>query len=123
FKVKVNQVLQATPVTEKADFVGSNYITQTNPVDYVIQPNQTPEVTINEAGPIHLAVGEDYEIKGTWKDVDDATNTLKYNLNGQLLNQETLDNGGSTEPVEWSYLISKDVLKLGENNFQVISSD
>ncbi len=56
FKVKVNQVKVNTPVTETVKFEGSNYITNTNPVDYVIQANNVPEVTITEAGTIHLAL-------------------------------------------------------------------
>jgi len=123
FKVKVNQVKVNTPVTETVKFEGSNYITNTHPVDYVIQANNVPEVTINEKGPIHLAIGEDYQAKGTWKDSDDSTNTLYYDLNGELLKSEVLDNGGSTEPVDWSYLITSDQLKLGENNLQVTAKD
>ncbi|WP_249596895.1 hypothetical protein, partial [Peribacillus frigoritolerans] len=68
--------------------------------------HHVPAVTITVSGPIHLAVGEDYHAKGTWKDSDDSTNTLYYDLNGELLKSEVLDNGGSTEPVDWSYLIT-----------------
>jgi hypothetical protein len=123
FKVKVNTVLEETPVSEKTDFRGSNHITQTYPVNYVIQPNQTPEATINQTGPIHLAVGEAYEAKGTWKDIDHSQNTLYYGLDGRLMESEVLDNGGSKDPVEWSYLISSDQFKLGENELQVIARD
>ncbi|MFJ7937927.1 L-type lectin-domain containing protein [Peribacillus sp. NPDC096622] len=123
FKAKVNQVKVNTQVTESVKFEGSNYITNTKPVDYVIQANNAPEVTINEEGPIHLAVGEDYQVKGTWMDSDDYTNTLSYDLDGELLKSEVLDNGGSTEPVDWSYPITSDQLKLGENNFHVIARD
>ncbi|MNO64394.1 Legume lectin domain protein [compost metagenome] len=123
FKVVVNQVSQTIPVTEKTDFRGRNYIAQTPPVNYVIQPNQPPEATINQAGPIHLAVGEAYEVKGTWKDIDHSQNTLYYGLDWRLMKSEVLDNGGSKDPVEWSYLISSDEFKLGENEFQVIARD
>ncbi|MGG6361002.1 L-type lectin-domain containing protein [Peribacillus frigoritolerans] len=123
YKVKVNEVTVDTPISEIVNFVGSNYITNTHPVIYVIQANNVPEVTITEKGPIHLAVGEDYQAKGTWKDSDDSTNTLYYDLNGELLKSEVLDNGGSTEPVDWSYLITSDQLKLGENNLQVTAKD
>ncbi|WP_249599412.1 hypothetical protein, partial [Peribacillus frigoritolerans] len=57
------------------------------------------------------------------QDSDDSTNTLYYDLNGELLKSEVLDNGGSTEPVDWSYLITSDQLKLGENNLQVTAKD
>ncbi|MGM0838267.1 MAG: L-type lectin-domain containing protein [Bacillota bacterium] len=123
FKVKVNQVMVNQQVTETVKFEGSNYITNTSPVDYKIQANNVPEVTINEEGPIHLAVGEDYLAKGTWKDSDDSTNTLYYGLDGELLKSEVLNNGGSTEPVDWSFLITSDQLKLGENNLQVVARD
>jgi len=123
FKAKANKLPTAASVSEKADFVGSNHIASTAPADYVIQPNQVPEVIIKEAGPIHIAAGKDYEVKGTWKDTDDSTNTLYFSLDGTLLKSEVLDNGGSPEPVEWSYLVSKDQLKLGENHFQVKATD
>ncbi|ARF68763.1 hypothetical protein B7C51_14615 [Paenibacillus larvae subsp. pulvifaciens] len=65
FKAKANKLPTAASVTEKADFVGNNHIASTAPADYVIQPNQVPEVIIKEAGPIQA--GEDYEVKGTGK--------------------------------------------------------
>lgn len=123
FKVKVNQVTVNTPVSETVTFEGSNYIKNTNPVEYVIQANNAPEITINEEGPIHLAVGEDYLVKGTWRDSDDSTNTLYYGLDGELLKSEVVDNGGSGEPVDWSFLITSDQLKLGENNLEVVARD
>jgi hypothetical protein len=123
FKVKVNSVPGDQTVTEKVKFEGSNYITNTSPIIYIIKHNQKPEVTINEAGPIHLLVGEDYQVEGTWQDIDDPTNTLYYSLNGNLLKSEVLDNGGSNDPVAWSYLLTSDQFQLGENHFQVVSRD
>ncbi|MFW5438188.1 lectin-like domain-containing protein [Paenibacillus apiarius] len=123
FKVTVKDVSQPTPVTEKAVVRGSNYILQASPVDYVIQSNQVPEVTINEAGPVHIAVGEDYEATGTWKDIDNSTDTLYYSIGGKLLASEVLDNGGAAEPMAWSYLIASDQLTVGEHQFQVIARD
>ncbi|WP_054025665.1 L-type lectin-domain containing protein [Bacillus sp. FJAT-28004] len=123
FKVAVNQVSQTTPVAEKTDFRGSNHVTQTSPVNYFIDINQAPKVAIDEAGTIHIKVGQDYEVTGTWQDPDNSTNTLYYALNNNLLNTEELDNGGSTDPVPWNYLVSSSLLQKGENIFQVASRD
>jgi hypothetical protein len=123
FKVKVNSIPGDQTVTENVKFEGSNYITNTTPIQYIIKHNQKPEVTIDETGPIHLLVGEDYQVGGTWKDIDDPTNTLYYSLNGNLLKSEVLDNGGSIDPVGWSYLLTSEQFQLGENHFQVVARD
>ncbi|MBN3526619.1 L-type lectin-domain containing protein [Paenibacillus apiarius] len=123
FKVTVNDVAQQTRVTEKAVVTGINHILQTSPLDFLIQSNQVPEVTINEAGPVHIAVGEDYEATGTWKDMDNSTSMLYYSIDGKLLASEVLDNGGAAEPMAWSYRIASAQLTVGEHQFQVIARD
>lgn len=57
--------------------------------------NFVPELTIDVAGPIYLSVGEEYLVKGTWKDLDHPTNTITSELNGIMLGTEVLDNGGN----------------------------
>ncbi|WOD64882.1 leucine-rich repeat domain-containing protein (plasmid) [Niallia taxi] len=85
--------------------------------------NFVPELTIDVAGPIYLSVGEEYLVKGTWKDLDHPTNTITSELNGIMLGTEVLDNGGELESLEWSYPIHADELNLGENNLVMTLAD
>ncbi|MES9684590.1 L-type lectin-domain containing protein [Gottfriedia acidiceleris] len=123
FKVKVNSVTEDTLVSEESTFEGDNYIAHTELSQFIIKKNQAPIVKMNDTEPIHLRIGEDYEVKGTWSDEDSKTNSLYFVINGNLMNVESVDNGGSSTSQEWSYLVSADNLKLGENTFQVYAKD
>lgn len=123
FKVLVNKVNLTTPVTQDAYFYGNNANYYTLPINFDIIANQTPETTISQLSPIHLLVGEELLINGTWYDPDDTTNTLMYELNGSILHSEKLNNPKLNETAPWSYLITSDKLKLGENNFKVTAVD
>ncbi|WP_088013284.1 L-type lectin-domain containing protein [Gottfriedia acidiceleris] len=123
FKVKVNSVTKDTLVSEESYFEGDNYIAHTGLSQYIIKKNQAPIVKINDTVPVHLLVGADYDVKGTWADEDNNTNSLYYMIDGNLLKIESVDNGGSPISQDWSYLVTSDKLKLGENTFQVYSKD
>ncbi|RAP73689.1 lectin-like domain-containing protein [Paenibacillus montanisoli] len=123
FKVKANKPAMVTNIYETASFKGENANYYTAPVNYGILANYAPIVTTQNVGPIYLTVGEDLQMNGTWFDADNAINNLNYRLNGAQLKTESLNNGGATDPVPWSYLITADKLQVGENKFQVISTD
>ncbi|MGY3312719.1 hypothetical protein ACV242_001215 [Peribacillus simplex] len=123
FQVKVNATTEAASVTETARFNGDNMVIDTNSIDYVIQPNQAPEVAINDAGPVYVSEGEDYEVKGTWNDSDNSKGTFYYELNSEEIQSEEKEKDVSSDSADWSFLLSKDQLNMGENTFEVYVTD
>jgi len=119
FKVKVNKTASKTYVTENATFNGNNANYQFSPSNYYILPNQKPEVTINDIGPIHLLLGEDYQVNGTWFDSEKSQVLIYKNLNGIMVEDGTLVTGDKINPVNWSYFISHDQLEIGRNIFSM----
>lgn len=114
FQVKVNATTEAASVTETARFNGDNMVIDTNSIDYVIQPNQAPEVAINDAGPVYVSEGEDYEVTGTWKDSDNSKGTFYYELNSEEIQSEEKEKDVSSVSADWSFLLSKDQLNMGK---------
>lgn len=114
FQVKVNATTEAASVTETARFNGDNMVIDTNSIDYVIQPNQAPEVAINDAGPVYVSEGEDYEVTGTWNDSDNSKGTFYYELNSEEINSEEKEKDVSSDSADWSFLLSKDQLNMGK---------
>lgn len=123
FRVKVNSLPLNTPVTEKFTVAGNNYINSSAAVTYEIHAVRAPEMTILDEGPVLLNVGEDYTVKGTWKDLDNPEGRLHFIVNSSLLHTAWLGGGQSSEPVEWSYILLHQLFRLGENTFEIYATN
>ena len=123
FKAKVNSVSAPTQVSEHGVYSGKNHIETSNFVEYEIATNIAPQIQLEHAGSTQqILYGKDYQLSGTWKDVDGTKGEIHFIVNGV---ETSVSSDTSTVDTWTSYkkTISASDLKLGENLIDVYVVD